>query len=362
MGQKGTIVMSLNQTSARVPSFFDAANAGRWDYRPNIPMIFDETQQWRAANSVRPAAADKKKIHLLPIDAQRDFCHPEGTLFVGGRSGTGAIDDSRRLAEFIYRNALVITKITPTFDTHVPFQIFSRAFWEDEKGVAPPAFTVISADDIRRGKYRPTIAAAWAAANGNMPWLLKQVIHYCETLEKGGKYMLIVWPEHCLLGSIGHTLVGVIEEAVAFHSYLRGAQPGFEIKGGNPLTENYSVLAPEVLTRWDSGGAIGQRNVNFIETLLEADYVVIAGQAASHCVKSSIDDLLAEILAKDPALAQKVYVMEDCMSSVTVPDGQGGFHADYTPEAEDALRRYAANGMHLVKSTDPIDTWPDLVL
>ena len=144
-----------------------------------------------------------------------------------------------------------------------------------------------------------------------------------------------------------------------FHAYARSAQSWCEVKGGNPLTENYSVLRPEVLARFD-GAPLAQRNTQFLKTLLAADAVAIAGQAASHCVKSSIDDLLDEIVANDPALAKKVYVLTDCMSSVTVPDGRGGFAADFTPQADAALARFAAAGMHLVKSTDPISTWPGL--
>ena len=48
------------------------------------------------------------------------------------------------------------------------------------------------------------------------------------------------------------------------------------------------------------------------------------------------------------------------MSAVTVPDGKGGFVADFTPQAEAALARFANAGMHLVKSTDPLASWPDL--
>lgn len=350
------------RTIAQTPSFFKEANAGVWGYGPNIPAVFDEAQQWRSDHKIAAAATDRKKIHALLIDVQKDFCFPEGTLYVGGRSGTGAIEDSTRLARFIYQNLGHLTRISPTLDTHLPFQIFSRSFWLKEDGTPVDAATLITAKDVREGRYRPTPAAAAIAANGDYPWLLKQVIHYCEELERGGKYALFIWPEHCLLGSEGHTMVGVIQEAMMFHAYARGSQTDFQIKGGNPLTENYSVLSPEVTTRHDGLGSIGQKNVNFIKTLLDSDYVVIAGQAASHCVKSSIDDLLAEIVAKDPNLARRVYVMEDCMSAVAIPDGQGGFIADFTKDAEDALQRFRDAGMHVVKSTDPIDTWPDLVL
>jgi nicotinamidase-related amidase len=74
-------------------------------------------------------------------------------------------------------------------------------------------------------------------------------------------------------------------------------------------------------------------------------------------VKSTIDDLLGEIAAQDPALAKKVYLVTDCMSAVTVPDGKGGFAADFTAQAETALQKFADAGMHLVKSTDPITSW-----
>jgi nicotinamidase-related amidase len=347
------------QRPAQVPGFFDPANAGRWDYRPEQSRIFDEAMQ--AASSLRPAASDRKRLDFLGIDLQKDFGLKEGSLFVGGRSGTGAIEDSARIARWIYDNLSVITNIRLTLDTHRPFQIFSRSFWVKADDSPIDAFTFVTADEIRQGVYRPRPAAAHVAANGNYAWLLKQVIDYCEQLERAGKYKLYIWPEHCLLGTAGHNLIGVIEEAALYHSWARGSQGDFQIKGTNPLTENYSVLRPEVLVRHD-GKPLAQKNVSFIETLLAADYVVIGGQAASHCVKSSIDDFLDEILAKDPTLAQKVYVVEDFMSSVTVPDGQGGFFADFTPEAQAALAKFANAGMHVVKSTDPVDTWPDLVL
>src|SRR4051794_18308985 len=150
-----------------------------------------------------------------------------------------------------------------------------------------------------------------------------------------------------MLGSDGHALVGVLHEARLFHAYARGQQSWVEVKGGNALTENYSVLRPEVLMRHD-GQPLAQRNTAFIKTLLQADAVVIAGQAASHCVKSTIDDLLDEIVAFDKALVKKVHILTDCMSAVVTP------HIDFTSQAEAAMQRFAAAGMNLVRSTDEV--------
>ena len=89
-------------------------------------------------------------MHLLLIDVQKDFCFPEGSLYVAGRSGTGAIDDNRRIAEFIYRNLANLTRVTATMDTHFTYQIFSPAFWLDRSGAMLEAHRVITAVAVCR--------------------------------------------------------------------------------------------------------------------------------------------------------------------------------------------------------------------
>src|SRR5437762_13946651 len=119
-----------------IPSFFDPQNAGAWSYRPDAQQLAAAAASWRQEHRVKPAAADETRVHLLLIDVQKDFCFPDGTLYVAGRSGTGAIDDSRRIAELIYRNLGAITEITATMDTHLAYQIFFPSFWLDQ-GDAP---------------------------------------------------------------------------------------------------------------------------------------------------------------------------------------------------------------------------------
>lgn len=346
-----------------LPGFHRSENASVWGYAPDQNALFLAARAWRKEHGLRPAAADAKKVHLVLVDVQKDFCFPQGTLYVGGRSGTGAMDDSDRIAQFIYRNLENISEVTCTLDTHFPFQIFSPSFWLDENGEPPAPHQEITTEDIRAGRVRPNPdVVSWVEPDIDETWLAKQVESYCSKLEKNGKYKLYLWPPHCLLGSDGHPLAGVIYEARLFHAWSRGARGGIEIKGDHPLTENYSVLSPEVLFTWD-GRQIAQRNNRFIETLVTADAVIIAGQAASHCVKSTLDDLLVEIASRDPNLARKVYVLRDCMSAVAVPDPErpGSFVFDFTPQAEQALERWAAAGMRVVKSTDSMAEWLEVL-
>jgi nicotinamidase-related amidase len=179
------------------------------------------------------------------------------------------------------------------------------------------------------------------------------VLHYCRALEAAGKYQLWLWPPHCLLGGEGHALAGVVQEARLFHAYCRTAQSRAEIKGEHALSENYSVLGPEVLTD-QHGAQVLHKNDALISRLLSADRLVIAGQASSHCVKSTVEDLLEAILARDPKLARKVFLLTDCMSAVTVPDGKGGLAADFTQQADAALARFAEAGMRLLRSDTPV--------
>ncbi len=182
----------------------------------------------------------------------------------------------------------------------------------------------------------------------------KQLEHYTAGLEKAGRYALTIWPYHGMLGGKGHNLVAGLEEACFFHAIARGAQTGMEVKGTNPWVENYSVLGPEVTQLFN--GTPVPRNSAFVQKLLDFDVLIIAGQAKSHCVAWTIEDLLGDITRQDPELAKKVYLLEDCTSPVVVPG------LDYSREADAAFDRFRNAGMHVVKSTDPIDSWPDIRL
>ncbi len=354
-----------------LPIHFDPKNAQVWGYRPDLARLALYAFDLKRQHAVKGAGADSVKLAVVPIDVQEDFSHPAGTLFVAGRSGTGAVDDAVRLTEFLYRYLPLITGIFPTLDTHFALQVFAAPFWVGPHGEALGPHTLIVADHggvlnnigldgkliLRDVKPRPEMA--WWLCGGNYPWLVRQMLHYVEELARGGKYTLYLWPPHTILGTPGHAMTGILTEARFFHSYVRGVQSHGEIKGGHPLSECYSVFGEEVRTRFD-GAALTSKNTRFIDVLLGHDVVVFAGQAASHCVKSSIDDFLIELVARDPALAGKIYILEDCMSAVTVPDGAGGFVADFTRDADAALDRFRAAGMHVVKSTMPIADWPDI--
>jgi nicotinamidase-related amidase len=292
-----------------------------------------DADDWAREHRIGPAAEDRFRMCLVAVDIQNTFCTPGFELFV-----PGAVEDSRRLCEFIYHNLAVLTEIVPTLDTHQALQIFHAAFLVDEDGNRPAPYTLISAEDVENGRWRID------PDTGVDPDYLRS---YTRELEAGGRYRLTIWPYHAMLGGLGHALVSTVEEAFFFHAIARRARPEFEIKGFNPLTEHYSVLGPEVM---------GDKNEALIGRLLIAfDAVVFAGQAKSHCVAWTIDDLLSHPAAEEQELARRMYLLEDCTSPVVVPGV-----VDYAEEADAAVERFRSAGMHVVRSTDPIESWPGI--
>jgi nicotinamidase-related amidase len=337
-----------------IPPHFDPDKVGEV-WRVPYQERAEEAEKWAKEHNIQPAADDRFRICLVAVDVQNTFCIPGFELFVGGRSGTGAVDDNRRLCAFIYRNLGLITQIAPTMDTHQAMQIFHSVFWVNDQGEHPAPFTLISQQDVGDGrwKFNPVLGHSLGM---DKDYAQHYLLNYTKTLREGGKYDLTIWPYHVMLGSIGHALVSAVEEAIFFHSIARCSQPDFQVKGNNPFTEHYSVLGPEVL-EGPNGEPIAQKNVKFIERLLQFDAVLIAGQAKSHCVAWTIDDLLQDIYVRDKRLAEKVYLLEDCTSPVVVAGVM-----DYTDEADAAFQQFADAGMHVVRSTDPIDNWPGITL
>jgi len=312
-----------------------------------------EARAWAQEHGIRASSDDSFRICLLAVDVQNTFCIPEFELFVGGRSGTGAVDDNRRLCEFVYRNLGAITQIVPSLDTHQAMQVFHPVWLIDGQRKHPAPYTLVSAEDIESGRWRLNPEAP-ASLGIDPEYAARELAYYTRRLAEGRKYQLTIWPYHALLGGIGHALVSAVEEAFFFHGIARSSQPDFQVKGDRPLTEHYSMLGPEV-TEGPDGEPLARRNTALVEELLEFDAVIVAGQAKSHCVAWTIDDLLEGDDARVNRLAERVYLLEDCTSPVVVPGA-----VDYTDEADAAFERFSRAGMHVVRSTTPVAEWPGI--
>ena len=323
------------------PRFYDRLAVGTV-YVERAALVAEAATAARVAHRIPEARADGERIAAFGIDCQVAFCTPGASLFV-----PGAVEDTVCAIEWLYRHLSRVTTLVLSLDTHSVHQIFHPAAWVDAEGRHPAPFTVIGADDVRRGRWIPVLRLEGVAD------VRALCLEYCEQLEKSGRYVLTIWPYHALLGGASHALVPSLMEAALFHAVARRTETVFEMKGRAAATENYSVLSPEV--RALGGRTVGHFNTGLFDLLLGHDRVYVFGQAKSHCVRSTLLDVMEECRRRDPGLLARVHVLEDAMSPVPPPPLQPLPAAlDFPRVAEEALRTLGAAGMRIVRTTDPL--------
>ncbi len=306
---------------ARFPDFYNPGRIGKLFY-PEVSTIVSQAE----AAGLPPADQDKTKVLLLIIDMQVDFCHQRGALHV-----PGALDDVRRLVEFLYGNAEQITSITCSLDSHYPFQIFHPAWWVDVDGQHPAPFTIISAPEVEDGKWLPLFKAEWST-------------QYVKRLQEGAKKQLTIWPYHVPIGAVGNVLDPELWSAVFWHSIARRSQPTWWTKGSIPQTEHYSILRPEIEVPQEPQGTL---STDFIKALADYDCLVIAGEAASHCVLETAEDLVTAFRDR-PSQLEKIHILEDCTSPVIHPD------VDFPAMVQKRFAEYERLGLQFINSSDSL--------
>lgn len=242
-----------------------------------------------------------KKIRLMTIDPQNDFCIATGS---GGEKGAlvvaGAADDMNRLGGFITKNAKRISDIDCSVDSHQYIHIAHPIFWVNSKGEHPTPFTIISAADVRNGVWR----------SYNPKWQARAQA-YVDSLEANKRYILCIWPPHCLIGSWGHSIVPSVHAAMVAWERDTFNRVNFIAKGSNLFTEHYSAVQADVP---DDSDPSTKLNTTLIDALGDSDEILITGEALSHCVASTITDI-ADTFGDDKV--KKFTFLEDTASSVT---------------------------------------------
>ncbi len=282
------------------------------------PVDLNEILKKADKEGLEPSLKDKERVLFLGIDVQQDF------MDYGALGVAGAQKDVERMTRFIYDNMEKISNIAVSMDTHTPHQIFHPCWWIDENGEHPAPYTVITLKDLDEGKWRAVIN----------PQASRE---YVKHLEQDAKKALCIWTYHCMQGTTGAALENQFANMIYFHSVARKAVVQRLVKGQDPMSEMYGIIRPEYDTK-------GYMNLEFLNKLERFDKVLIAGEAKSHCVLESIKQIL-EYYETRPEVTEKVYVLEDCMSSIS------GYEDMANQMFEDFRKRYR---IHLVKSTDGI--------
>ena len=264
----------------------------------------------------------KKNINLIIIDPQVDFCDPKGALFVGGADA-----DTDRLSKFIKDNLYRIDGINVTLDSHHRLHIAHPIWWVDQNGNQPAPFTLISVDDVKSGK--------WRAKN---PSFQQRSSDYVQALQDGGRYVLCIWPPHCIIGTAGHAIMPQLNEAIEEWELKRFAMAHIVTKGSNLYTEHYSAVKADVEDPKDPTTKLNTDLIKLLRDNTDTD-ILIAGQALSHCVANTIRDIADQF---SPEQVKRFVLLTDASSNV------GGFEQF----GEDFVKEMTAKGMRTSTTVD----------
>lgn len=264
-----------------------------------------------------------KKIGLLLIDPQVDFCDPNGALYVKGAERD--MDNVAALIDGLVRKKK-LADCHVTLDCHQGIHVAHPIFWIDASGNHPAPFTLIAHQDVVDHK--------WTAAR---PSLRKHVLAYTKALQDHGRYPLVIWPPHCLIGSGGNNVAPKVLSAVRGWSDSVFNTIHFVSKGSNPLTEHYSAVQADVP---DANDPSTQINTTFIRNLEEADELLLAGEAGSHCLANTVRDVVDNLT--DPDIVKKFVLLTDCTSPVP----------SFEKLQDDFIRDMQVRGVRVMTSKD----------
>ena len=282
------------------------------------------------------------KVHLLIIDPQNDFMGnddgtPYGITLTDGTTLTaslpvkGGVSDMKRVAALLKRIGPRLDDVHVTLDSHRVIDVAHPGFWKDAAGKSPSAFTLIRQADILSGLWEP-----------RAPSQRKRMLDYTGSLEARGKYLLLIWPEHCLIGTWGHNILPDLMKALTEWERRELANVDYVVKGSNPFTEHYGGLMAEVP---DPDDPTTQLNMDLIKILQSADIVAIAGEASSHCVRETVTQIADNI--GDDHLT-KIHLLINAMSPVPAAPGT----PDFPAIAQQFLDDMKIRGMALSKAEE----------
>jgi nicotinamidase-related amidase len=319
---------------------------------------------------------------LLIIDPQNDFVKEGGALVV-----PGAVTDIDKLCNYLERNPDFFKEIHVSLDSHTMNHIAHAGFWE--KGTNPYwGFRVnngvIEHFDQASNDTKPIIDVKANPVGGvDLTLFAKTYIELMNNLPEGKtrtKPVPCRWPEHCIKHNSGWEIVETLKKVLDSEKF--NGKVSYHEKGTNDLVEMYSIFSAEVtfeavlqklnsekseyakdIRRVFNGydGAIAPEqvkgifapnatqnydtkfNIKLFKQLFgepnsaQTNDVYICGEAKTHCVKTTIEDLYNTITVnindkngvlrlagyspqRLQKLISKIHIIDNATSSIVFPD------------------------------------------
>ena len=307
-------------------------------HTPQITPNFSKLEQQPAGKNI-----------LLIIDPQIDFC--EG----GSLAVPGATKDLTLLANFLTTNPSFFQEIHVSLDSHTETHIGHKGFWRTVDGnLLDETFhygtVTVKGENIDIVKLSGETVQVQPSDKKYTTFAKK----YIEMMHALGatKPKPCIWPSHCIKeNNAGWNVYPALATA------LVGKEVTYHEKGGNDLVEMYSIFSAEVPAETVTNDLEKSANQDIIAEVIAQEaknyspqkkvltmdmdntnyktsfntelfntlfgknnQVYICGEAKTHCVKTSIEDLFNHITKQESDKVttsyDQMYVIDNITSSI----------------------------------------------
>ena len=298
---------------------------------------FADAWSWAVEHDVRPSARDKTRVCLLVVDAQH-VLHAGFELFVAGRSRPGpstttgvSATSSTATSGGSPRRSLRSTR-TRRSRSSTPCSSSTRT-------AGTRSLHARDADAVA-GRWRSIRAAATLdLARGRAPADVRRDARgrRGSTTSRSGR------STHARRRA---RACSAVEEALFFHAD--------RAQLADALRDQGRASADRALLGARAGGPAGARRAARVaERGARRAPARLRRRPRRRAGEEPLRRLDGRRPARDvPEIAPRLYLLEDCSSPVVVPG------IDYTGDADAAFARFEEAGAHVVRSTEPIASWP----
>lgn len=237
-----------------------------------------------------------KTVAMLLIDPQNSLCKVvaakhQQKIHDGELCVPGAWEDMARVARLIGRLGRKLSDIHITLNSRQFLHISHPAWFRDAQGRNPEPLTIMR-------ENQGTIIGSRIGIDGKpydvgvytttISWVLQRTLEYLKGLAEGKRYPHCIWPPHCLIGTPGYGIAAPVMQALLDWCGKRLASLSFHCRNSNPFVEQFSAVRAEIP---DPDDPTTQLNACMIQTLMEADEVLVAGEPGSHTLANTITDI-----------------------------------------------------------------------
>ena len=323
-------------------------NRVREKFLPNLALA--RAEGLKLGRRLKPAYKGVQEGNsrlALIIDPNNDF-DDDGRLPVKGTFG----DFWRTIKRLTLGiESEVYTSIIPTIDFHPPFTVHGDTSWRDTDGRTPDVNKWLAVAMVLDGqdKRYPFIATFPDGTTKRFKpvfewdWIVN---HYAPHLIATGQGPIMVWKDHCRMGTDGTNINPAMAECLEWAAAARGIQVQYMFKGHVARVDWFGPFCPCMVDPQHPQAGLQTELLENVRANAATD---VFGEAGDFCVKHGMKQVLEYYgNPADRPVLERVNFVRDCTSYIFPDDPSTG----KTPNA-DFNAEMAGKGVKMITHDTP---------